>query len=338
MRNIFSFPIACFFAVTSVFALQNVALKHPPPTYSEVRQTFAPLDEVFDSPKNPITAQKVDLGRMLFFDKRFSKNRDLSCNSCHPLEKYGVDHTPVSVGFAGKTGKRNAPTVYNAAGHFTEFWDGRAPDVEQQAKGPVLNPIEMAMPNKGAVVAILKSVPGYVDAFRSAFPGEKDAVSYDNFGKAIGAFERKLTTPSRWDDYLRGDQSALTAEEQAGLQKFVSYGCSDCHEGILVGGQKFEKLGQAVPWPDQSDPGRSKVSRQNGDEMKFKVPSLRNVAETAPYFHNGSGANLETAVRLMGKHQLGIQLSDADISSLIAFLKSLTGKIPADYIKEPTLP
>jgi cytochrome c peroxidase len=332
-----------FIALASVclpgaWGLEDDASKKEEFSYGLVQRKFAPLGEVFDSPQNPVTEQKVALGRMLFYEKRLSKNQDISCNSCHPLDKYGVDHLPVSVGFGGKKGARNAPTVYNAGGHFAEFWDGRAADVEQQAKGPILNPIEMAMPSNKAVVAVLKSIPGYVDAFRVAFLGEKEPITWDNMAKAIGAFERRLTTPGRWDDYLRGDQSALTGPEQAGLEKFVTYGCSDCHNGPLVGGKKFEKLGFTVPWPDQSDRGRSKVTKFSGDEMMFKVPSLRNVAETAPYFHNAYAPDLTTAVRLMAKHQLGLQLADSDISSIVTFLKSLTGKIPADYIKEPTLP
>ena len=307
-------------------------------SYAEIRETFAPLEEVFDSPKNAVTEQKVTLGRMLFFDKRLSKDHDLSCNSCHPLDKYGSDHLPVSVGFAGKQGGRNAPTVYNAGGHLAQFWDGRAKDVEEQAKGPILNPIEMAMPSGKSVAAIIKAVPGYVEAFQAAFPGQKDPVSFENAAKAIGAFERKLSTPSRWDDYLKGDQSALTSEEKAGMEKFVTVGCPKCHSGALVGGQKFEKLGQSVPWPDHSDPGRSKVTKYNSDDMVFKVPSLRNVAETAPYFHNGSAATLEKAVGLMAKHQLGVILTESEIASIVTFLKSLTGTIPADYIKEPKLP
>jgi cytochrome c peroxidase len=254
------------------------------------------------------------------------------------LDKYGVDHQSVSVGFAGKKGGRNAPTVYNAGGHLAQFWDGRAKDVEEQAKGPILNPIEMAMSSGKSVAAVLKTIPGYVQAFQSAFPGEKDSVSFDNAARAIGAFERKLTTPSRWDDYLKGDQSALSSEEKAGMERFVTVGCPKCHSGALVGGQKFEKLGQSVPWPDTSDLGRSKITKFNSDEMVFKVPSLRNVAETAPYFHNGSAATLEKAVGLMAKHQLGVILTDSEIASIVTFLKSLTGTIPADYIRPPTLP
>jgi cytochrome c peroxidase len=338
MKYIASLFALGFLGLSGALGFQNDALKLQGLTQSAIRQKFAPLDEAFISPKNPITDQRITLGRMLFYDKRLSKNQDMSCNTCHPLNQYGVDHQPVSIGFVGTQGRRNAPTVYNAGGQFAQFWDGRAPDLEQQAKGPILNPLEMAMPSKAAVVARLESIPGYVEAFQLAFPGDRKPVTYENMARAIGAFERQLITPSRWDEYLKGNQSALTSEEKAGLEKFITYDCSGCHDGLLLGGQKYEKLGFWQPWPDQSDRGRSEITKRRSHDMTFKVPSLRNVAETAPYFHNGSAAKLETAVFLMGKHQLGIHLTDSDISLIVAFLKSLTGKIPDDYVREPTLP
>src|ERR1035437_907836 len=171
---------------------------------------FRPLPTTMDSEKNPSSEPKVNLGRMLYYDKRLSKNQDISCNTCHELDKYGVDHTPVSTGHKGQKGSRNSPTVYNAAAHLAQFWDGRAPDEEEQAKGPVLNPVEMAMPSGEEAVAVLKSMPGYVQAFQEAFPGEKDPVTFDNMARAIGVFERHLTTPSRWDDFLKGNKAALS--------------------------------------------------------------------------------------------------------------------------------
>ncbi len=180
-------------------------------------QLFAPLPAVMESKSNPITEEKVALGRMLYYEKRLSKSQQIACNSCHLLDKFGVDGHPTSDGHKGQKGDRNAPTVYNAAGHFVQFWDGRAADVEAQAKGPVMNPVEMAMPTEKEVIAVLKSMPEYVDAFKKAFPEDKDPVNYDNMSKAIGAFERKLVTPARWDKLLAGDQNALTAEEKAGF-------------------------------------------------------------------------------------------------------------------------
>ena len=235
---------------------------------------FKPLPEVVESPKNPLTQAKADLGRMLYYDPRLSKGQDVSCNTCHDLAKYGVDGERVSDGHKGQKGTRNAPTVYNAAGHFVQFWDGRAPDVEEQAKGPVLNPVEMAMPSDKAVVAVLKSIPEYISAFQQAFPGEKDPVTLGNVARAIGVFERKLVTPARWDKFLQGDQGALTNAEKAGFNKFMEAGCQACHAGAYVGGQIYQKLGLATPYPDTSDPGREAVTKQDSDRMVFKVPSL----------------------------------------------------------------
>jgi cytochrome c peroxidase len=285
-----------------------------------------------------LTAEKVALGRMLYYDTRLSKSQKISCNSCHDLAKYGVDGLATSDGHKGQKGDRNAPTVYNAAGHFVQFWDGRAKDVEEQAKGPVLNPVEMAMASDKVVVETLKSMPGYVDAFKKAFPGEKDPVTYDNLGKAIGAFERKLVTSSRWDKFLKGDDAALTAEEKAGLATFISTGCTTCHAGAYMGGNMFQKVGAVKPWPDAADPGRFKVTKNDADKMMFKVPSLRNIEKTGPYFHDGRTSTLIEAITKMSEYQVGKTLTDAEAKSIEAFLKALTGEIPADYIKQPDLP
>jgi len=284
------------------------------------------------------TSEKVDLGRMLYFDPRLSRGGEISCNSCHPLDDYGTDHKAVSIGDAGHAGERNAPTTYNAAGHFAQFWDGRAPDVEAQARVPILNPVEMAMPDEARVVATLERVPGYVEAFRAAFPGEADPVTVANVGRAIGAFERGLLTPSRWDDYLRGERSALTAAEKEGLKTFLNVGCMVCHTGTFVGGATFERVGVVEPWPNQRDLGRERVTHAPADAMVFKVPSLRNVARTAPYFHDGSATTLQQAVRMMARHQLGLELPEPQVDAIVAWLKSLTGDPPRDYVKPPTLP
>ena len=222
--------------------------------------------------------------------------------------------------------------------HFVQFWDGRAPDVEEQAKGPVLNPVEMAMASEKDVIAVLKSMPEYVDAFKKAFPGEKDPVTYDNVGKAIGAFERKLITPARWDKFLKGDATVLTAEEKAGFNTFSSAGCETCHAGALLGGNMFQKIGSVKPWSDTSDPGRFKVTKSEADRLMFKVPSLRNIEKTGPYFHDGKTATLKEAIVKMADYQLGKTLNDADVQAIETWMKSLTGTIPVDYIKEPVLP
>jgi cytochrome c peroxidase len=300
-------------------------------------KAYAPLPDLAPG-KEPITEEKIALGRMLYYDTRLSKNQKVSCNSCHALTNYGVDNQPTSTGHKGQKGDRNSPTVYNAAIHFVQFWDGRAPDVEEQAKGPVLNPVEMAMTSEKQVIAVLKSAPGYVEAFKKAFPNDKDPVTFDNMGKAIGAFERKLITPARWDKFLKGDQTALTAEEKAGFNTFVASGCQTCHAGALLGGNMFQKIGAVKPWPDTSDPGRFKVTKSEADRFMFKVPSLRNIEKTGPYFHDGKVPTLNGAIVKMADYQVGKTLSDAEIQSIAAWMKSLTGEIPADYIRQPELP
>lgn len=299
---------------------------------------FKPLPGSMESQSNPITQAKIDLGRMLYYEPRLSRSQDISCNSCHDLATYGVDRLSSSDGFKGQKGSRNAPTVYNAAGHFLQFWDGRATDVEQQAKGPVMNPVEMAMASNAAVTAVLKSIPGYVSAFKQAFPGEPDPVTFDNMALAIGAFERGLVTPSRWDKFLEGDQTALSQAEKNGLNAFLNAGCQSCHAGAYLGGQTFQKLGVAQPYPDMSDAGRKAVTKLESDLMVFKVPSLRNIEMTGPYFHNGKVETLQHAVKAMGEHQLGEQLSEQEIASIVTFLKLLTGEIPSEYIRRPQLP
>ncbi len=299
---------------------------------------FQPLAAELDSPASPISDEKVALGQMLYFDERLSKSQTISCNSCHPLDRYGVDGKRVSEGHRGLLGTRNAPTVYNAAAHLAQFWDGRALTVEEQAKGPILNPVEMALPSPDRAVAVLKSMPAYVNAFEGAFPDQKDPVTFDNLAAAIGAFERKLTTPSRWDRFLQGDAAALTGEEVAGFNKFVDAGCPACHNGPLVGGTMYQKLGQANPWPDASDAGRFQVTRSGADRLVFKVASLRNVDKTAPYFHDGRVETLDQAIQLMAIYQLGRQLSEEDVEAIGAWLRTLTGDLPANYIRKPELP
>lgn len=301
------------------------------------RVTFEPLPQRFEDPKNPITPEKVALGRMLYFDARLSKNQDVSCNSCHDLARYGVDGEPVSTGHRKQQGNRNSPTVYNAAGLNMQFWDGRAPDVEEQAKGPILNPVEMAMPDEASVLAVLKSIPGYVSAFEKAFPGEAEPLTYDNVGKAIGAFERQLVTPSRFDKYLNGDENALTEREKRGMRRFAETGCALCHNGPTLGGA-MGRMGWLVTFPNQQDQGLFEQTKRDDHRMIFRIPTLRNVARTAPYFHDGSVKDLPTAVRLMGWHQLAKQLSDEEVSDITAFLEALTGELPTSYIARPALP
>ena len=296
---------------------------------------FQPLPKSSEQPgSNP---ERAALGKMLYFDPRLSKNHDVSCNSCHKLDAYGVDGQPTSEGHRGQHGTRNSPTVLNAAIEFRQFWDGRAADVEEQATGPIQNPVEMASDDK-RVIATVSSMPEYATAFAKAFPNDNPPITLKNVGIAIGAFERELLTPSRLDKYLEGDHAAMTPAELEGAQTFVQSGCPTCHMGSGIGGSVYQKAGLVAPWPSQKDQGRYEVTKQDADRMMFKVPSLRNVTKTAPYFHDGSIASLDEAVRMMAHHQLGKELSDAEVKSIVTFLGALTAAPIADLITPPSLP
>lgn len=295
---------------------------------SDVETFFKPLPKAFGAP----TPARVKLGKMLYFDERLSRNHDVSCNSCHDLARFGVDGAQLSSGHRGQLGTRNSPTVLNAGDHVAQFWDGRAKDLEEQAKGPILNPVEMAA-SEGRVVATLRSMPEYVALFREAFDA---AVTFQRAADAIGAFERTLVTPGRFDKYLRGDETALTVTEKTGLAHFMKLGCVTCHNGPAVGGGSFQKLGMQKPWPTDKDLGRFVVTKDPDDKMKFRVASLRNIDKTGPYFHDGSEARLEEVVRKMAWHQLGVELHDDQVVSLVAFLRALTGD-PVE-VTAPDLP
>jgi cytochrome c peroxidase len=329
-------PVA---ALAAPFFVWNAPGQQPQPAGNPTHEALADaLPKEIASKSNPLTEAKVNLGRILFYDPRLSKANDVSCNSCHNLQEYGVDGKRVSSGHQGQTGSRNSPTVYNSAGQFAQFWDGRAADIEAQAKGPILNPVEMAMASPGEVMAKVQSIKGYEPLFKAAFPESKDPVSFDNLALAIGAFERKLVTPSRWDRFMAGEESVITAEEKAGHEEFVKSGCPACHNGVYIGGASFQQLGARNAWPTQTDLGRLQVTKNDTDRLRFKVPSLRNVEKTAPYFHDGSQATLEDAVRSMGFYQLDKKLDERQVKQVVAWLKTLTGEIPTEYIKVPELP
>ena len=300
-------------------------------TSSELRagalKVLAPIPEKMPGGEND-TPARVKLGRDLFFEKKLSANNTQSCNSCHAVDhnRGGVDNEPTSPGAFGKRGGRNSPTVLNAGFHIAQFWDGRAKTLVDQAKGPVLNPGEMGMPSEAAVVEKLKAEKKYVGAFKKAFPGESDPVTYDNFAKAVGSFERTLLTHDRFDDFLKGDNKALTAAELKGLDTFLSIGCTTCHTGPLLGGNDYKKLGILNAYENTADKGRMEVTKEDYDEFVFKVPSLRNVALTAPYFHDGTQKTLEQTVQKMAWLQLGKKLSAEETSDLTAFLRALSDK------------
>ncbi|HEX2880125.1 MAG TPA: cytochrome c peroxidase [Polyangiaceae bacterium] len=300
--------------------------------------SFGVLPKAFTKTKELPAEPLVNLGRMLFYETRLSKSHEISCNDCHDLADYGMDGQSFSIGHDGQSGKRNAPTVYNAAGHGLQFWDGRAATVEQQAKFPVLDALEMAMPSEDRILEVLRSMPEYVSAFKAAFPDQAEPISIDNFGAAIGAFERGLVTPSRWDKFRSGDNSALSPAELFGFQTFTQVGCPECHSGTLVGGSILETLGRSRPWPNQEDTGREQATRDKSQRMRFKTASLRNIEKTGPYFHDASSTTLDDAVRRMAKHQLGVELKPEQTTAIVTWLKTLTGEIDQKYIAEPALP
>jgi cytochrome c peroxidase len=274
------------------------------------------------------TPQRVELGRKLYFEKKLSMNESQSCNTCHDIEggKAGVDNEPTSAGAFGKRGDRNSPTVLNAGFHIAQFWDGRAQDLKEQAKGPVLNPVEMAMPDEVEVIKRLTADAAYPKLFAAAFPESRPAITYDNVAEAIAAFERTLKTEDRLDDFLRGDDGALNGEELQGLALFLETGCTVCHYGPTLGGLVYHKAGLIKPYENTEDLGRYTVTQDEDDKFKFKVPSLRNVALTGPYFHDGRIQTLDLAVVKMADMQLGRQLTAEETALLRAFLHALSDK------------
>jgi cytochrome c peroxidase len=304
------------------------------------KKVLGVLPAEFTNPENPLTDAKIDLGRKLYYDGRLSLSGEIACNDCHLLDNFGVDGDPTSTGHNGQLGGRNSPTVYNAGGHLAQFWDGRAANLEEQAKGPVLNPVEMAMPDEAAVVARLAAVPGYVEGFKTAFPEEAEPLTYANMAKAIAAFERKLVTPGPFDAWMGGDDAALSGAALAGLQLFLDTDCQSCHNGFALGGAMYQKLGTEKPWPGLKDNGRFDVSKDERDRFVFKVPTLRNVAKTGPYLHDGTISSLEQMVAKMVEHQTkrAGAFTPEEMGNMLAFLDALTGEVPTDYIAMPELP
>jgi cytochrome c peroxidase len=289
---------------------------------------------------NPLTYEKIELGKMLFFDPRLSASGLISCNTCHNLATGGDDNLTTSVGHGWQKGPRNSPTVLNAVFNKAQFWDGRAEDLKAQAKGPVQAGVEMANKPEN-VVTTLKSMPEYVQRFGIAFPGEDDPVSFDNMARAIEAFEVTLVTPaSPFDQWLEGNDGALTADQKIGLDLFIGKGCTACHSGVNVGGQDYypfglvRKPGADILPPD--DKGRFALTKTASDEYVFRAAPLRNIALTAPYFHSGQVWDLKQAVSIMGVAQLGTQLDDDEAALIANFLETLTGNQPK--VEYPVLP
>jgi cytochrome c peroxidase len=280
-------------------------------------------------------AKLVELGKKLFFDPRLSKSGFISCNSCHNLSMGGSDNLKSSIGHNWQKGPINSPTVLNSSLNVAQFWDGRALTLKDQAAGPIANPGEMASTHDLAV-DVLKSIPGYVAEFKATFGS--DTVDIERVTQAIAAFEETLVTPnSRFDKWLKGDKKALTPTELAGYELFKDSGCTACHNGAAAGGNTFQKMGIVEPYKSTSPAeGRIAVTKEEADRFNFKVPTLRNVELTYPYFHDGEAATLAQAVDVMGRIQLGKKFTDKENVQIVAFLKTLTGDQP--NFKMPILP
>jgi len=311
---------------------------------------WSPLPDKVPTPKdNPTTKEKITLGKQLFFDPRLSFDGTISCNSCHNVMGNGTDNRGVSLGVNAKAGGRSSPTVWNSAFHSVQFWDGRAPSLEEQAKGPLINPVEMGMKDHFMVMDRVARIPGYVTQFKKIFGGD-NAVSIDNAAKAIAAYERTLITRnSPFDKYMRGNKKAISAQAESGMKLVMELGCITCHRGANFNGSDL-KMGegfyQKFPLlPDEEyvkkykftvDKGRGDLTKNEEDDHFWRVPTWRNVALTAPYFHNGSVDTLEEAVRVMAKLQLGKTVTDNQVADIVAFLNTLVGEFPEQTM--PRLP
>ena len=310
---------------------------------NQAKNIFRPLPKTMPSEKNSIIPEKVKLGKILYYESRISVDGAVSCAKCHPISLYAADGLKKAVGDNCKVNPRNAPTIFNAADQISEHWIGNRVDVEDQAKQATIGPPSYGMPSYDSVEKKLREYKGYEVMFKAAFPGDKEPVTIDNFAKAIGAFERTLVTPSPFDAFLKGNKSALTEKQKGGLKTFIETGCSGCHSGTYFGGQMYQKFGVIEPYwkytkSEKIDEGRYAVTKNEVDKYVFKVPILRNVEKTAPYFHDGSVDRLEDAVWIMGKVQLGKDLTKQHSENISAFFKSLTGEIPEGALKVPLLP
>ncbi|WP_245474177.1 cytochrome-c peroxidase [Bradyrhizobium zhanjiangense] len=310
---------------------------------AQAQQVFQPLPKDMATPEFPIAPERVELGRTLFFDPRVSVDGTTSCARCHQPSLYGTDGLAKPHGAHDKINPRNAPTILNAALQFNAHWRGDRKNVEDQATQALVGPTSFGNLDYASAMNRIKGIPGYLGMFERAFPGETDSVTPDNWGKAIGSYERALVTPSRFDQYLSGDARALSATEQRGLRTFLETGCTACHNGPGVGGGSFQKFGIVEDYWNETksaeiDKGRFDVTHDEADMYVFKVPVLRNVAVTPPYFHDGSVNALPEAVRIMAKVQLGKDLAEQDVADIVAFLGSLTGELPDHFRNAPVLP
>lgn len=339
------FETACRKETTDGVAV--VVVPAPPPSTSadapvtvqpRLLSRFAPLPAATDWKSADGAKAKVELGRMLFSDRRLSVGHDASCSKCHLLSTFGADGKDFSIGHGGRPTRRNTPTIYGASLLPTLFWDARGETLEAAILMHLDEPALMGAPGRPRVEATLRSIPAYVAAFKDAFPGEPQPVTTVNVVNALGAFTRILVTPARWDRFLKGEETSITDAQKIGFEKFVEVGCSECHSGALVGGDSMQKLGKVRPWANTSDKGKGHISRSGEDEMVFRVPSLRNVSRTGPWFHDASAKTLGEAVRLMAAHQLGKDLDDETVRVITSFLDSLASTASEMETTLPELP
>jgi len=298
--------------------------------HTKAKAIFKELPSVMPGSEND-NAALIELGKTLYFEKKLSSTGTQSCNTCHNLNNgmAGVDNEPTSAGAVkGNLGTRNSPTTLNAGFHFVQFWDGRATDLKEQAKGPMLNLVEMGMKDEKAVVKTIAAIPEYKTMFANAYDKVKtnEQITYDNLANAIAAFERTLVSKSKFDDYLAGDKSAFNNDEKKGLNTFMETGCITCHSGALLGGNMYQKMGLINPYENAKDLGREEVTKNEADKFMFKVSSLRNSAKTAPYFHDGAVKELKEAVIKMAWMQLNKKLTDQEATSIVTFLNALSDK------------
>lgn len=330
-------------ACASVITSEDAAL------LARAQQVFKPLPADAGTAQNPVSKERVELGRALFFETRVAVDDRMSCATCHLPSFYGAETVVLSVGLLHRALPRNTPTIFNTALQFAQHYGGNRTDVEDQAVRVLLSPFAYGHPDYASAEKRLRSLPGYRPMFEKAFPGEAEPLTAQNWGKAIGAYERVLLTPAPFDRYLKGDPGALNAQARRGLDTFMSVGCTGCHNGVLLGGQMYQKFGVTQDYwtltgskPNElhkgMDPGRMFDTKNEADRSMFKVQQLRNVAVTPPYFHDGTVARLDDAVRIMGKLQLGRDLAPGDVSDIVAFLESLTGEVPAIFANVPMLP
>jgi cytochrome c peroxidase len=336
-------PLHAAGITTSFTILLTAAAAQDAALLKQAQEIFQPLPEDMASAEFPITRARVELGRSLFFDPRLTIDSNMSCSSCHQPALYGTDARPKAIGVQQRPHPRNAPTVLNVGALNIIHWRGDRDGLEDQVAKAATSPITSGQPDEKAVIDRLSRITGYAPLFKAAFPNEPQPTTLQNIAKAIGAYERTLLTPSPFDAYLAGNQEALSPAARTGLAKFINTGCVACHNGVGVGGGLFQKFGVVEDYwkatgSEPIDEGRAEVTKDPSDLYVFRVASLRNVAMTPPYFHDGSVATLPEAVKVMARVQLGVTLSDTDTREIVAFLESLTGELPADFATAPVLP